>query len=96
MSDADNYRANFAVCWQRAEKTSDELERRAWLEMAESWRLLIVTDSGSSTVEDFAAGSRGLERVGAHGSGTGIEARRAPGWAGYLFGYFGSFLVLFK
>jgi hypothetical protein len=62
MSDADNYRANLAVCWQSAEKTSDELERRAWLEMAESWRLLVITDSGSSTVEDFAVGSRELER----------------------------------
>jgi len=74
------------MCWQRAEKTSDELERRAWLEMAESWRLLIVTDSGSSTVEDFAADSRGLERGrslwlwGGHRGSASARLGRLPVW----------------
>ena len=54
MSDADNYRANLAACWQRAEKTPDELEKRAWLEMGESWRLLIISGYGSSAIEGTA------------------------------------------
>lgn len=63
MSEADNYRANLAACWQRAAKTSDEVEKRAWLEMGEAWRLLIISGYGSATGEDFAVVSLdGLER----------------------------------
>jgi hypothetical protein len=71
MSEADNYRANLAACWQRAAKTSDELEKRAWLEMGEAWRLLIISGYGSATGEDFSVasldglewGRRGLARA---------------------------------
>ena len=36
-----------------ANKAPNEQERRAWLDMAESWRLLIITDDQRSTGEQF-------------------------------------------
>jgi hypothetical protein len=39
---SDDRRANLEVCWRMAEKASGEPERRAWLEMATSWKLLIA------------------------------------------------------
>jgi hypothetical protein len=42
MSDADNYRANVAACRRRADESSEASEKRAWLDMAESWRLLLI------------------------------------------------------
>ena len=58
MSKADDYRANLAVCWRMADKAPNEREKRAWLDMAESWRLLIW-----STGEEFDSAAQG------HGTG---------------------------
>jgi hypothetical protein len=55
MSEADDYRANLAVCWRMADKAPNEREKRAWLDMAESWRLLIW-----STGEEFDSAAQGL------------------------------------
>jgi hypothetical protein len=57
MSEA-YYRANLEACWRMAAKTPDELEKRAWLDMAASWKLLIITEHGCSTGEDFDAYER--------------------------------------
>jgi hypothetical protein len=43
MSEADDYRASLEVCWRMAAKATNERERRAWLDMAESWKLLVIT-----------------------------------------------------
>ena len=53
MSEIDEYRANLAVCWRMANKAPNEQEKRAWLDMAESWRLLIITGDQRSTGEQF-------------------------------------------
>jgi len=53
MSEIDEYRANLAVCWRMANKAPNEQEKRAWLDMAESWRLLIITDDQRSADEQF-------------------------------------------
>jgi hypothetical protein len=42
MPEIDDYRANLAVCYRMAAKAFDALEKRAWLDMAESWKLLII------------------------------------------------------
>ena len=42
MAETDDYRG-LAACWRMAEKASNEVEKRAWLEMAESWKLLIIS-----------------------------------------------------
>jgi hypothetical protein len=55
MSESDYCRANLEVCWRMAEKTPNELEKRAWLDMAESWRLLIAVGDRPSTGEDSVA-----------------------------------------
>jgi len=62
MSEVDEYRANLAVCWWMANKATNEQEKRAWLDMAESWKLLIITDHGS-TGEEFDSAAQG------HGTG---------------------------
>ena len=36
-------RANLEVCWRRALNASNQNEKRSWLEMAEAWRILILT-----------------------------------------------------
>jgi hypothetical protein len=64
MSEAESYRTNLAMCWRMAEKASDELEKRTWLEMAESWRLLVISDCAISSTEDFAVVSQNGERDG--------------------------------
>jgi hypothetical protein len=64
MSEADDYRANLAVCWRMADKAPNEREKRAWLDMAESWKLLIITDHRWSTGEEFDSAAQG------HGNGS--------------------------
>jgi hypothetical protein len=86
MSEADGYRANLAMCWRMAEKTSDELEKRAWLEMAESWRLLIISDCGNPIGDDLAVVSQGVERGwgpwsrDAYRGSADARLERLPGW----------------
>jgi hypothetical protein len=48
-----DHRANLSVCWRMAEQASSEPERLAWLDVVECWRLLVITDDGSSTGENF-------------------------------------------
>ena len=36
-------RANLEICWWMARKVPNQDEKRNWLEMAEAWRLLILT-----------------------------------------------------
>jgi hypothetical protein len=85
MSEADGYRANLATCWRMAEK-SDELGKRAWLEMAESWRLLIISDCGSPIGDDLAVVSQGVERGwgpwfwDAYRRSANARLERLPGW----------------
>jgi hypothetical protein len=42
MFEIAKYRANVATCRRMADQSSDALEKRKWLEMAESWRLLLI------------------------------------------------------
>jgi len=48
---SDNFRANLEACWLNAERASSERERRAWLEMAAAWRLLVAIGDPPSTPE---------------------------------------------
>ena len=64
MSKADDrqYRTALEVCRRMAEKTSNNLEKNAWLNMAESWRLLIICHSHPIN-EDFNAATEPLARA---------------------------------
>jgi len=53
MSEVDDYRANLATCQCMAAKSSDAVEKRAWLHMAETWRVLIICR------EEFPVGKAG-------------------------------------
>jgi hypothetical protein len=55
MPEADQYRANLTACRRMADKSQDEREKRAWLDMAESWRLLMITAVGRLAGEQFDA-----------------------------------------
>ena len=77
MSEVDEYRANLAVCWRMANKAPNEQEKRAWLDMAESWRLLIITDQQWSTGEQFDSAPRGY--------GTGALKPIPDVWKASLF-----------
>jgi hypothetical protein len=46
--EGDAYRANLEVCRRMARGAPNEQQKRAWLDMAESWRLLIITDPRSA------------------------------------------------
>ena len=48
---SEDSRANLEICWLKAEKASTEKEQRAWLEMAEAWRLLIAIGDAPSASE---------------------------------------------
>ena len=48
---SDNCRANLEACWLNAERASSEGERRAWLEMAAAWRLLVAIGDPPSAPE---------------------------------------------
>jgi hypothetical protein len=53
---SDDSRANLEICWLKAEKASTEKEQRAWLEMAEAWRLLIaIGDAPSASEHRFSS-----------------------------------------
>jgi len=60
MSEADDYRAALAACRRMAEKTSDMLEKNAWLDMAESWRLLLIC-CPCSTHDNFNDAAHGAD-----------------------------------
>ena len=50
-------RANLEVCWRMARNASNQDEKRNWLDMAEAWRLLILTypprsEKSTATGED--------------------------------------------
>jgi hypothetical protein len=49
---SDDRRANLEVCWRMAEKAAGERDRRAWLEMATSWKLLIAIGDPAITDGD--------------------------------------------
>jgi hypothetical protein len=49
---SDNCRANLDVCWLNAERASSERERRAWLEMAAAWKLLVAIGDPPSPPEN--------------------------------------------
>jgi hypothetical protein len=42
-SEAAALRANLEVCWRMARNAPNQDEKRSWLDMAEAWRLLILT-----------------------------------------------------
>jgi len=60
MSEVDDYRAALALCRRKAERASNKLEKNAWLDMAESWKLLIIC---RSTDGDFNAAQHGVDMV---------------------------------
>ena len=62
MAETDDYRGNLAACWRMAEKASNEVEKRAWLEMAESWKLLIISSYEGPTSKDFETASHEIVR----------------------------------
>ena len=64
MAETDDYRGNLAACWRMAEKASNEVEKRAWLEMAECWKLLIISGYEGSAVNDFETASHEIDRRG--------------------------------
>lgn len=64
MAETDDYRGNLAACWRMAEKASNEAEKRAWLEMAECWKLLIISGYQVSAVNDFETASHEIDRRG--------------------------------
>ena len=56
MSKATEYRANAEICRRMADKAQNEEDRRAWLEMAQSWSFLtklddVVPQERSSAIE---------------------------------------------
>jgi len=57
MSEVEDHRAALAACRRIAEKTSDDLEKNTWLDMAETWKLLIICHSYSTgeDIEDINA-----------------------------------------
>ena len=64
MAETDDYRGHLAACWRMAEKASNEVEKRAWLDMAESWKLLIISGYEGSTINDFETASHENEGRG--------------------------------
>ena len=64
MAETDDYRGNLAACWRMAEKASNEVEKRAWLEMAESWKLLIISGYEGFASKDFETASHEIDRRG--------------------------------
>ena len=54
LSEVDDYRANLAICRRMSDKSFDA-EKRAWLDMAESWRLLILGSEGLPFEENIGA-----------------------------------------
>jgi len=59
MSEADQYRANMTVCRQMADKAPNEQDKRAWLDLAESWRLLVIARDEGIAREDLTGASYG-------------------------------------
>jgi hypothetical protein len=47
LSEVDAFRANLEVCRHMARRAADQQEKGSWLDMAESWRLLILTYQAS-------------------------------------------------
>lgn len=66
VDDVDAYRANLEVCWRMARAASNHDDKRAWRDMAESWKLLIITDLRSAG-EGFDVTAR------AHGEGGSLQ-----------------------
>ena len=73
MAETDDYRGNLAACWRMAEKASNEVEKRAWLEMAESWKLLII--SGYEGLPSTISKLRPMRSIGADVAGRWIRAQ---------------------
>jgi hypothetical protein len=48
MSEADEYRANAENCRRMADRASNEHDKRAWLEMAQSWSFLTKLEDAPS------------------------------------------------
>jgi hypothetical protein len=63
---ADAYRANLEACRRMARHAPNQQEKGAWLDMAESWRLLIITDPRSAG-EGFDVTVRG------HSKGSSLQ-----------------------
>ena len=51
VSEVDAFRANLEVCRHMARRAADRQEKSSWLDMAKSWRLLILTYQASG--EEF-------------------------------------------
>ena len=58
MDEIAALRANLEMCWRMARNASNQDERRSWLDMAESWRLLILTYPPRGERYDIAAPSK--------------------------------------
>jgi len=62
VSEVDAFRANLEACRQMARRAADQHDRRAWLDMAESWRLLILTWPSSGEEPDANGYKKGCLR----------------------------------
>jgi hypothetical protein len=60
VSEVDAFRANLEVCWHMARRAADQQEKGSWLDMAESWRLLILTYQASG--EEFFVRAPGRDK----------------------------------
>jgi hypothetical protein len=98
MAETDDYRGNLAACWRMAEKASSEVEKRAWLEMAESWKLLIISGYEGAIGKDFENAFHQMDRRGhlpRWDAGRNLALSRVPdGSSAWLDGAISSALQL--
>jgi hypothetical protein len=87
MSEIRDNRANLSLCWRMAEQAPSELERRAWLDMAESWRLLVITDDPWSIGDLFDAHQRVSPFRNSVIDTAGMHCWFAVRWRRYLLKY---------
>jgi hypothetical protein len=49
LAETATFQANLEACRRMARSTLNQNEKRAWLDMAEAWRLLILTSYGAGS-----------------------------------------------
>ena len=61
LAEIATFQANLEACRRMARGTLNQDEKRAWLDMAEAWRLLILTSYGAVSSEAPDRGESELE-----------------------------------
>ena len=64
MNEAAKYRANAELCRRMADKAQNEQDRRAWLEMAQSWSFLTKLEHVVPSEEFDALGTNDPDQFG--------------------------------